>query len=41
MVEHKGKILIDSTIGVGTVITLCFPTLSNNDGVDNEKTFNY
>ena len=41
MVEHKGKILIDSTIDVGTVITLCFPTLSNNDGVDNEKTFNY
>lgn len=41
MDEHKGKTLIDSSIGIGSVITLCFPTLSNNDGADDEENSNY
>ncbi len=30
--EHKGKILIDSIPGEGSVFTLCFPIISNNEG---------
>jgi signal transduction histidine kinase len=28
--EHKGKILIESTKGIGSTFTLCFPVLTNN-----------
>jgi signal transduction histidine kinase len=39
--EHKGKILIDSIPGKGSVFTLCFPIISNNEGGDNEENINH
>jgi two-component system phosphate regulon sensor histidine kinase PhoR len=35
--EHKGKILIKSTLDHGSIFTLCFPELSNKNGVYNEE----
>jgi two-component system phosphate regulon sensor histidine kinase PhoR len=39
--EHKGKILIDSIPGKGSVFTLYFPIISNNEGGDNEENINH
>jgi signal transduction histidine kinase len=39
--EHKGKILIKSTLDQGSIFTLCFPELSNNNGVYNEENINH
>jgi two-component system phosphate regulon sensor histidine kinase PhoR len=39
--EHKGKILIRSTLEQGSIFTLCFPELSNNNGVYNEENINH
>ena len=39
--EHKGKILIESTPGFGSIFTLCFPVLSNSKGADDEEYFNH
>jgi len=38
--EHRGKISIESTPGVGSIFTLCFPVLSNNRGTYNEENIN-
>jgi two-component system sensor histidine kinase SenX3 len=39
--EHKGKVLIDSLPGQGSVFTLCFPILPNNKGDSSEENINY
>ena len=39
--EHKGKILIDSLPGQGSLFTICFPILPNNKGDSSEENINY
>ncbi len=39
--EHKGKIKIDSTPGLGSLFTICFPVLSNNNGGYDEENHNH
>ncbi len=38
--KHNGKISLESSIGQGSVFTLCFPLKSFNKGVDNEANIN-